>query len=470
MSRSGIKSKLFLFICCLCLCLAGCSAADIPQPTKAELLAEVNAEHQAIQWEEVDPESYLRTEPEVWNMRIFSDGQDQEKFDREKTLTHEQAVEDVDYLFEAFSGGYALYDYLGGKEVFDAAQQAILQELDGKETLTCEELQNILVEKLDFIEDGHVAVNMIHPAPKKVPFFFRETTFIKTETGYQTTDGKIVQSVDGHADLDELFKRSISKEGKLVYYPVVLEDGECHDLNKMGMEEQICSETLTVRYEDGTSEELTAEPYTFYWKSLPEGQNTDLRQEGDIPVFQFNNFRSEYGAEILESADVMKEAPISILDLRSNGGGVKQIVHDWLKAYSGKTVPTNGLWVDVFNDIQYTRQRGTGGEGRQVSNENTLIILTSKFSASSAEIFLDSAVNLENVLIIGENTSGAMVGGAGNFTLPNSKCLITMSLQSAFITSENNDKFEELRGFYPDIWVPAGEAEELAAKLMEQLK
>ena len=32
-----------------------------------------------------------------------------------------------------------------------------------------------------------------------------------------------------------------------------------------------------------------------------------------------------------------------------------------------------------------------------------------------------------------------------------------------------NDYFEELRGFYPDLWVPAGEAEELAVKLMENL-
>ncbi len=32
------------------------------------------------------------------------------------------------------------------------------------------------------------------------------------------------------------------------------------------------------------------------------------------------------------------------------------------------------------------------------------------------------------------------------------------------------DYFEEMRGFSPDIWVPAKEAETLAAKLMENLK
>lgn len=57
MNRMGTKSKLSLLVCCLCL--TGCSAAAIPQPTKAELLAEVNAEHRAIQWENVAPEPYI---------------------------------------------------------------------------------------------------------------------------------------------------------------------------------------------------------------------------------------------------------------------------------------------------------------------------------------------------------------------------------------------------------------------------
>ena len=32
-----------------------------------------------------------------------------------------------------------------------------------------------------------------------------------------------------------------------------------------------------------------------------------------------------------------------------------------------------------------------------------------------------------------------------------------------------DSRYEELRGYEPDIWVPAAEAEELAVKLMENL-
>lgn len=41
-------------------------------------------------------------------------------------------------------------------------------------------------------------------------------------------------------------------------------------------------------------------------------------------------------------------------------------------------------------------------------------------------------------------------------------------MEQNFVPS-TNDYFEEFRGFYPDLWVPAGEAEELAVKLMENL-
>lgn len=464
MKRMGIKSKLSLFICCLCL--TGCSAAAIPQPTKAELLAEVNAEHQAVQWENVDPEPYIRKDKDAWDTTYFTN--EMEPFDAEQVLTRQQAEEDVDYLFRAFRGGYSLYGYFGGDEVFGAAQEAILQELDGRDTLTGQELTDILTDHLTFIEDGHFCINLSFPAPTKIPFFFRETAFLKTETGYQTTDGRAVQSVDGYADLDGLFKRSISQQGQLVYYPVLLQDSVFRYFYDSMEQEQTCGETLTVRYTDGTSEELTAEPYRPFYKDLPEGQKTALRQDGAIPVFQFNNFH--YKEELLEGAQALRAAPVSMLDLRSNTGGEETLLHEWINAYSGRTVPSNGLRVDVFQDIAYLRQRGQKGAGRQVSNENTLIILTGKFSASSSEGLLDTACNLENVLIIGENSAGGMVGNGNYVRLPNSKSSVTMSAGFVYLTSEENDRFEELRGYYPDIWVPACEAEELAAKLMEQLQ
>ena len=102
-------------------------------------------------------------------------------------------------------------------------------------------------------------------------------------------------------------------------------------------------------------------------------------------------------------------------------------------------------------------------------NDRLIIVLTGKKSASSAELFVDTMHNLENVLIIGENTSGTILSSSERKQLPNSKIIATMGRTTIHLFP-GEDYFEELRGFYPDIWVPAAEAEEFAVKLIEQLQ
>ena len=45
-----------------------------------------------------------------------------------------------------------------------------------------------------------------------------------------------------------------------------------------------------------------------------------------------------------------------------------------------------------------------------------------KYSASSSEWLLDLAYNVENVLIVGENTLGGIIGMTSKISLPNSAC------------------------------------------------
>ena len=451
----------------LCLCLTGCTAApDIPQPTLDELLAEVNAEHQSIQRGELDPTPYLRTSlsKEDWPKAAEYAAATYSDYDPDKLLTHDEAVEDVNYLFDACYYAYGLYDYFGGHETFDAARQAMLQDLEGKDTVTCQELEELMVSHLGFIKDGHFSINQNAPAPFQIPFFFRQTAFLKTGDGYQTVNGKVVESVENHEDLDELFKRSISKQGQLVYYPVLLKDAAFDGESEF--KKHTCDEKLVVHYTDGSTETLTAEPWKQYYENLPKGQNTDLRETDGIPVFQFNNFKTLYQAEIVNGAEQLKGAPISMLDMRSNTGGNEGIVRAWINQYTGvRNVPGNGIHFSIDSGRAQSRL-----EDDWVSHDGILILLTGKATASSGEIILDVACNLENSLIIGENTWGAMIGNSGYAELPNSKASVQMTMSRVYITPEGYDYFEEMRGFYPDIWVPAGEAEELAAKLIERLQ
>ena len=61
-----------------------------------------------------------------------------------------------------------------------------------------------------------------------------------------------------------------------------------------------------------------------------------------------------------------------------------------------------------------------------------------------------------------------MYGGGIVNQLPNSKMLIGCATWQFYIPTNNS--FEELRGFLPDIWVPAGEAKDLILKYIKTLK
>lgn len=450
----------------LCLSLVSCSSApDIPQPTLDELLAEVNAEHQSIQRGELDPTPYLRTSlsQEDWSKAAEYTTETYSDYDPDKSLTHDEAVEDVNYLFDACYYAYGLYDYFGGHETFDAARQAMLQDLEGKDTVTCQELEELMVSHLGFIKDGHFSINQNAPAPFQIPFFFRQTAFLKTGDGYQTVNGKVVESVENHEDLDELFKRSISKQGQLVYYPVLLKDAVFDGESEF--KKHTCDEKLVVHYTDGSTETLTAEPWKLYFQNLPKGQNTELRETNGIPVFQFNNFRTEYQGEIVNGAEQLKDAPVSMLDLRSNMGGNTDTGYAWFRryvGYRGYNVPCNGSFFRPDSTVPMSCPDGW------IERENVLVLLQGKASASASEVMADIICNLENALIIGENSWGALLGSAEYMELPNSKCGVRMGMNNIYLTAED-EPFEEMRGFYPDIWVPAAEAEELAAKLIKNL-
>ena len=465
-----MKSRILSFLCCLVVLVSTCGCTKVTQlvkdsqPTKAELLDEINTEHQ--RWEAApaaDPTPYLRHYDDPADAQKSTDylTDTYSEYDAAKELSLEEAEEDVNYLFDAFYYDFAFYDYFGGHTVFDQAKAEILQELQAKDSLTCKDLQEILVKHLTFIKDGHFNINQNFPAEKDIPFFFRQVTFVKTDSGYQDSKGKTVVSVDGHPDLDALFKRSISKEGYLVYYPVLLKKAK---FDGTEWDKHVCDEQLTVHYADGSTDVLTADTWSQYYKDLPKGQNTNLRQTDGIPVFQFNHFDPSFLEETNAAAAQMSNAEISMLDLRSNVGGYEEVAHQWINRYSRQRVFGNGVRYSVLSASPSAQKAS------RANNDNILILLSGKCSASSAEITLDLSYNVENSLIVGENTNGSMISNSGHIELPNSKCSVDMTFSTVYLTPDGSDYFEELRGFFPDIWVPAKEAETLAAKLMENLK
>ena len=445
-----------------CLTLAGCAPSLPPQPTLDELLAEVNAEHQAVRRPRVDESQYLREAPDEESVARFTEGE-QTAFDPDAELTAAQAAEDVEYLFDAFRTLYGPYDYFGGDETFGAYKAELLAQLEEKESWTATEVQNLLVGELGFLKDGHFNINGARTNLFQVPFFFREVAFYKTEEGdYISEKGKRVASVDGYSDLDELFKRSISPEGEIVYYPVLLKE-----LARTSQQE-VCDETLTVRYANGSAQTLTAEPFQRYNRESEGNSVTEYYKNGEIPVFVLNRCDIAARNEIDAGAIMVARYPVGMVDLRANPGGSDSVSFLWLGRYTGASdkVLKNQYMMNVFTSSGLSG----GADDDWIENDDrVLIVLTGTRIASAAETFVDMSHSVENVLFIGENTGGLQVASAAySIQLPNSRCFVTMG-NGLFTVPQDWDYYEEFRGYEPDLWVPAGEAEELAVKLMENL-
>lgn len=471
MKANHLYAATFAFL--ICIFFTGCEKQSVPQsvqdaqPTKSELLAELNEAHRSIDGGEIDASPYLRTSIDFETYQAYAPLYEKDiyenRYDGDAILTQEQAEEDVNYLFEAFYCTSALYDYFGGPSVYDSAQDSILEELEDVDAITAEELQDLLLAHISFIKDGHFSINIWNTAsPTKIPFFFRATAFLKTENGYETADGKVVVSVEGHDDLNDLFKRSISSDGYLVYYPVLLKDCKLKDAYE---KEQLCDESLIIHYADGSSETLIADPYQVYYDTLPDGTISKTSHEGDILVFQLNGFTERYTKDTMLGAARLRVSDIGIFDLRSNGGGTESVVYSWLKEYSGERMTGNGKRVNA-----YTGEATSSIRAHWVKNDSTLLVLCGKWSASGSELMLDCLYNLENCVMIGENTFGALIGNSSGVELPNSKCIVHFTQKSIYVPAQAALYFEEMVGFLPDIWVPAAEAEDLAVKLWNNLK
>ena len=458
-----LKKSLCLFLSLSILCLTGCSSVE--NITFEELMEEVNAKHQEVEAVDADISDYIGDLVDDEQRNQYYLNSTQEKYDPEEVLTQQQAMEDVAYLFDAFHDCYGPYEYFGGAKVFDEAEEKIKGELQKQESIKSEDFEKILLQELKFVKDAHFGINMQRTNPVKIPFFFRETAFQKTEKGYQTTDGKQVKSVEGCDNLDEIMKCSLSKEGELVYYPVLLKDCDFWDALETP---QTCDESLTVHYTNGESEELEAEPYQMYTEMdivHPE-KNKVVRtwEDGEIPVFQFNMFDEKHRDSILTGAKKLREAPVSILDLRSNTGGNGGILGEWMERYTQKSVSGHKTVIDTKEGIE-TEDSDT--KETWVENDKMLIIFVGKYSASASEWLLDLAYNVENVLIVGENTSGAIIGMTSKISLPNSACQVDIGSGKVSLFPEDEGYMEEFRGVYPDIWMPAKEAEDLILQFLE---
>lgn len=486
--------KILALILVSLMMLTGCAtkeAVSLPEPERIETMDElmeiVNRQHEAIKKPQINFEDYVNDSSEDI-MDVFSDVLDKE-YDENAILTAEQAENDINFLFQVLQLIYGPYYHFGGDEVFLQARDDIIAQCKEKESLRAGDLSALLIEHLQFIRDAHFTINDIRFSESVLAHIYNQgSAFLKAKETFVTGNGeKTVKSIAGMPP-EELLRLSISPEGEVVYYPVLL------------LESGIEAEPLEVEYTDD-SREILIPPE---WNSGFEESEArvELREKQGIPVlFACNMYfdkapGGEDGQAFMDYVKQMKEAPVSMMDIRSNGGGNVVLPLKWLTAFAGGQVTTNHVEIQRWSEeemlafaqdtenpfyvpledmktyqgmepINQNYMKNGDFPDNFVPNESILIVLTGKNTASAGETFVDAATNVENTLIIGNNTFGMLVSNASTFfPLPESGIAIQLG-SNLSIFAEGS--FEEYVGFSPDLWVSAAEAEDLAVKLVQNL-
>jgi len=196
------------------------------------------------------------------------------------------------------------------------------------------------------------------------------------------------------------------------------------------------------------------------------------------------------------------------LDIRSNEGGASAHTYTWLYTLLGQTVPTNFNWLGFFDapvvnptNVRrparwysgFTQRAGLDfdypsrlfdfyipleplAEGIYftaeafrddvITNDQLIIMLIDRFTVSSGEIFADQFTNIENTLIIGQNTFGMLTTSSGlPLYLPHSGIPVSMG---RYILVHPHDTWTEGVGFAPDVWA-TGDALAAAMALVASL-
>ena len=362
-------------------------------------------------------------------------------------ITQSAAISDVEFLFGVLRDRYAAYRFLGGDDAFFPVRDAVIYEVSQLESLLPSDLRRILRTHLStVIVDNHFMLGGVPVTPSIYFYGNEQLMFDRSYDGFRNRSNNLyVVYVERH-DIYTLFRLSMDSNGEFFYSPIVM------------TETRPTTYYIIIMYEDGSGERL--ELYELRSDNMTrgkcaDGMRTRMARAGGIPVITVRAMeRFHEATAFMNYATSLREEPVIIIDLRSNGGGIGQSIGRWLRRLTGEYVLTNTLLVfgdDSLISFDTLAHNIRNEMASVVEIDQKLILLVDRYSASAAEVFVDYILNIENALIIGQNTSGTLITGRGtNRRMPNSG--IGFSASDFFIIFPEGI-FEEEIGFAPDIWV-----------------
>jgi len=424
---------------------------------------------------------------------IILDGTNLFNSTRASSLSKEEAIYDMEMLFRLLRHMYAAYHYFGGDEIFLPMQEAMLEEIALQERWSYNQLAQLVQNNLgEVIIDNHFIINGYSGSTFNNPHhtFIWNTPFDRSERGFREREtGLYVAYVEGY-DVNTLFRLTVNEAGEFYYAPVIFRrtaEGIYY--------------TLHITFENGEHRAINL-VRTIHNRAHANGASSSLRFVNNIPIVSirrmgdsFNPYthRHQEALQVLAYAEALRNEPVFILDIRSNEGGASSFSYQWLYKLMGEVVPPNFNWLGFFdayihvpegirrperwyvgfgsragfdfeyppelfghylhmtpiaNNIFFTPEEA---QDRVIANDQFIIILIDRFTLSSGETFADQFTNIENTLIIGQNTMGMLLTSSGlPLYLPHSGMPVSMGRH---MLVHPDDGWEEGIGISPDVWV-----------------
>ncbi len=408
---------------------------------------------------------------------------------------------DVEVLERLVRRGYAGFEQTGGDARWSAVFERLRADLPDSPTAPLA-FRDLLLDHLSFVRDAHVGLWVYAPRRRwrsttqhEQAWIATEARFTRNEDGFVDASGRILTSCEGVDASELLYPAAGDALPRTVYVPIVLSAGT--------------RDTLACVYDDGSTQALPLRRV-----DIGDGPGeTFERRNAPFPWLRLRTlFTDQRGAldRFVATATTLRDAPVIVLDLRRGRGGSDVFLLRWFRALSRQPIrywrtdrlasettlqgaltfwgcvraavssreggadPTGAAWLEA-RVLRARRELDRSMSERGLFRERVrqarvldgraphayrgrLLLVVDRGCGSACETAVLLARQLPRALVVGENTEGAMkVGELRHYRLPESHVWISLGMRAH---TDPEGRFEESRGFLPDLWLDGSDPDD----------
>ena len=386
------------------------------------------------------------------------------------TADRESAISDIHLYFKVLKSMYSLYNYWGSSN-FEAAEENIVNSIP--DTISSNDLTNLVRENLSFIEDGHFQFNGKGIFNACNSYIDKHFQFSKDENGYYTianTNEKLY--LDSFSNPGVSMQYYLNDDGNIVYAP----GGEF-----------VSAPACTMQFTNG---EAVDNNFSCLYNNKKDTSLWHVETDNMIFIHD-GSFSSKKGSDqnqkLADLGAVAKDKDYIVLDIRGNGGGTADgvvVFLDYvLNGYTSRSIGKvgtdqyHGVLSKTLDNMLIRKISGNSGSkfsGNKVNtreksgstvnyNDKTIVLLVDKGTASSGEEALNMMYYINNTIVIGTSTAGAQyTSNPMTMVLPETGMTVTIPTG---VYRENNNNVERT-GYVPDIYTDNSRASTSVANML----